>query len=308
MKKELSLCLMVIMVSAGLFSAGKDSGDFPVLEGPYLGQKPPGKTPEIFAPGIVSVDDNFEHSAAVFSPDGKEVFWCTNVDWYTDKKVAGRLRLYTMKMFEGKWTAPQPAPFVKNIRVERPVFSPDGNALYIEYGRDPFDIDSDADIYVVERAGGEWSDPKPISPLINSSSMERLHCVTRDGSIYFSRDPMTAREEVYVSRWVNGKFTAPEKLGKSYNSDGYELAIVVAPDEEYMLIDTLNARHTSSELSILYKKPDGTWTERIRVEPPRHCGGFLALSPDGKYLFFLNEAICWMSTSFVEELKPKNLK
>ena len=30
---------------------GKDNKpDFPILKGPYLGQKPPGKTPEVFAP------------------------------------------------------------------------------------------------------------------------------------------------------------------------------------------------------------------------------------------------------------------
>ena len=28
--------------------------NFPVLKGPYLGQKPPGLTPEIFAPEIIS--------------------------------------------------------------------------------------------------------------------------------------------------------------------------------------------------------------------------------------------------------------
>ena len=31
-----------------------ESDPFPVLQGPYLGQEPPGTTPEIFAPGIVS--------------------------------------------------------------------------------------------------------------------------------------------------------------------------------------------------------------------------------------------------------------
>jgi len=30
--------------------------DVPRLKGPYLGQKPPGMTPEVFAPGIVSKD------------------------------------------------------------------------------------------------------------------------------------------------------------------------------------------------------------------------------------------------------------
>ncbi len=40
----------------------------------YLGQQPPGRTPEIFAPGIISTE-NYEHSPAVFSPDLKTVYW-----------------------------------------------------------------------------------------------------------------------------------------------------------------------------------------------------------------------------------------
>lgn len=307
-EKKTFFCAGIFIFLLVCQSTHSQRKDFPVLSGHYLGQEPPGRAPEIFAPGIISVDENFEHSAAVFSPDNKEVFWCTNVNWYTDNRVADNLRLYTMKMVEGKWTAPQQASFVRNIRVERPVFSPDGNKLYIEYGSDPADADSDTDIYLVERTERGWSEPKPLSPLINSSSMERLHCVTADGSLYFSRDPFTAHEEVYVSRLENGKFTLPERLGESYNSGDYELAIVIDPDEEYMLVNTLDKQHTSLELNILYKKADGSWTERIKVEPPNHCGGFLALSPDGKYLFFLNDAICWISTGFIDELKPQNLE
>jgi hypothetical protein len=52
--------------------------DFPALSGPYLGQKPPGLTPEIFAPGVVSTPMN-EHSPAAFSPDGTELF-CSATD------------------------------------------------------------------------------------------------------------------------------------------------------------------------------------------------------------------------------------
>ena len=283
-------------------NAGKD---FPKLTGPYLGQTPPGETPELFAPGIISVDENFEHSAAVFSPDGKEVFWCTNVNGNTDKRVAGNLRLYTMKMIDGHWTAPRPAPFVKNILVERPVFSPDGNRLYIEFGSDPYH-ESHTDIYVVERTAEGWSDPEPVSSLINSPAIERLHCVTADGSLYFSRDPFTSREEILVSNWVDGQFTEPEKLGESYNSDEYEAAILIAPDKEYMLISHTDTQHREVKFSISFKKTDGSWSDRIKL--PFYCGGFFALSPDGKYLFFMNEGIWWVSTSFVDNLKPKNLK
>ena len=128
----------MIITALMIFSCGdstaevQDIQSFTNLSGEYLGQTPPDKSPEIFAQGVISVDANFEHSAAVFSPDKNEVFWCTNVDWYTDQGISGNLRLYTMKIVNGKWTAPQPARFTKNIRVERPVFSTDGNKLYFE--------------------------------------------------------------------------------------------------------------------------------------------------------------------------------
>ena len=284
------------------------SHDLLSLEGgAYLGQEPPGRISEIFAHGIISVADNFEHSAAVFSPDGREVFWCTNVDWYTDNRIAGNQRLHYMKLVDGKWTDPEIAPFTKNINVpvQRPVFSPDGSKLYIEYGSDP-NRESDADIYVVERIGEGWSEPAPVSPLINSPAMERLYSVTADGSLYFSRDPFTPNEEIFVSRFVNGAFTEPEKLGKSYNSDDYEVALLIAPDEEYMLIEQMDTQHHSPALYISYKKADDTWTDRIKTR--YQCGGFLALSPDGEYLFFLQEGIYWVSTSFVDELRPQDLQ
>lgn len=300
-KAIITICLLVF-TTLDSFSQQRD---FSILTGPYLGQKPPGKTPEYFAAGIITVDENFEHSAAVFSPDGSEVFWCTNIDFYTDKRAVGNLRLYTMKIIDGKWTAPHIAPFAKDIRVERPVFSPDGSKLYIEFGSDPKNIDSDSDIYVVEKSGEGWSEPSPLSPLINSPAYERLHCVTADGSLYFTRNLMTSNERIYVSRYINGEFVEPEELGESYNSDDYEIAILIAPDESYMLIWQTNVKH-NSKLTVTYKQTNGSWSDRI--EAPYYCGGFLALSPDENYLFFENEGICWVSTSFINELKPQNIK
>ena len=294
--------ISLLLVTAFYINAQKI--DFPKLIGPYFGQTPPGQTPEYFAPDIISVKENFEHSAAVFSPDGKEVFWCTNVNWYTDKRVVGNLRLYSMKIVDGKWTAPYIAPFAQNIRVERPVFSPNGSKLFFESFRDPENIDRDFDIYFVQRKGEVWSEPVSISPLINSSAIERLHCVTADGSIYFSRNPFTRNEAIFVSRCINGEYAEPEELGKDYNSDAYEMTILIAPDEEYMLI-WQNSGH-NSRLTISYKQTDGTWSNRI--DATYYCGNGIALSPDKKYLFHENEGIRWVSTSFIGELKPKNFK
>ncbi|MBN2172246.1 MAG: PD40 domain-containing protein [Candidatus Krumholzibacteriota bacterium] len=295
------LCLLVL----GVTGSTAQQGDRAELTGLYFGQEPPGEVPELFAPGIISVDTDFEHSAAVFSPDHGEVFWCTRRNLYSDEPGDATQRLYFMKRVDGKWTAPQLAPFTAHIEtaVQRPVFSPDGSRLYIEYFSDPT-RESDTDIYVVERAGEGWSEPAPVSPLINTRAMERLHCVTADGSLYFTRNLMMANEAVYVSRLVDGQFTAPEELGADYNSDAVEFVILITPDGSYMLTGQ-NRDRRSDELWISYRKADGSWSERIKT--PYSCGGFLALSPDGEYLFLLGDGIYWISTSFVERLKPQDL-
>lgn len=63
----------VLIIVLGISLAQEKSEEFPILKGPYLGQKPPGVSPEIFAPGIISIDI-MNHSTPVFSPDGKEVY------------------------------------------------------------------------------------------------------------------------------------------------------------------------------------------------------------------------------------------
>jgi hypothetical protein len=71
-----------------------------------------------------------------------------------------------------------------------------------------------------------------------------------------------------------------------------------------MLIGQIDIHHRSPVLNICYRQADGSWSDRIKT--PYHCGGFLALSPDGKYLFMLEDEICWVSTSFVEDLRPRH--
>ena len=271
------------------------------LTGPYLGQTPPGRTPRLFAPGVVSTRAGFEHSAAVFSPDGQELYWCTNANMRSDPPGDGQ-RLYYMRQVDDGWTAPEIAPFTDGITapVQRPVFSPDGSRLYIESFSNPT-AEADSDIYMVERDHDGWSAPMSVSPLINTEATERLHCVTSDGSLIFSRNPFTSSETIYISRLVDGAFIQPEELGSPFDSAAYELAIVMGPDDSYVLIAASN-RGRTDELYVSFRQPDGSWTARIPV--PYQSGGFLSLSPDGAYLFFLGEGIYWVDTSFVERLRP----
>jgi hypothetical protein len=75
--------------------------DFPKLAGPYLGQKPPGMTPKVFAPGIVSSAESREFSGA-FTPDGKEYYFF---------RFADGAGMMATKLTSDGWTKPRPASF-----------------------------------------------------------------------------------------------------------------------------------------------------------------------------------------------------
>ena len=91
------LCLLAlrfwIFVLAFIPQAPFPFPDWKELQGPYLGQKPPGMIPEIFAPGIVSTDF-YNHSSVTMSPDGNEIYW-----------AMGPLD-HPLRIYFSKWTTP----------------------------------------------------------------------------------------------------------------------------------------------------------------------------------------------------------
>lgn len=71
--------------------------DFPILRGPYLGQKPPGETPEIFAAEILS---EYEHAfCSIFSPCGHEFYFVADADGNESADIL-RMRKVNMGEFE----------------------------------------------------------------------------------------------------------------------------------------------------------------------------------------------------------------
>jgi outer membrane protein assembly factor BamB len=64
-KKRTVLWLILLLVAPGLAAD---------LKGPYLGQRPPGAVPEVFAPGAISMPDSRE-TALALSPQGDGGYW-----------------------------------------------------------------------------------------------------------------------------------------------------------------------------------------------------------------------------------------
>jgi len=105
------------------------TNNFPVLKGPYLGQKPPGMVPVLFAPGIISTTNKNEFCAS-FSPDGKEFYFNRGM----------KIMVCTLK--DGMWSSPVEASFSAGFPAHEAhiTFDNKKNLLGLVQGRCIWDI------------------------------------------------------------------------------------------------------------------------------------------------------------------------
>jgi hypothetical protein len=232
MHKKTFLYLVIVI----LFLCSYPSFTQEIPDGPYFGQKPPGKTPEIFAPGIISQKERMELSAS-FSPDGKE-FSLVVID--KNSKTPKSDIFYT-KQDNGHWSKLDTAYFAINKGPYTHVrFSPNG--MILSYNLfDP--VSNTADIWIVERDGQKWSNPKKLPSPINTDSHEGGHSFTMDQTLYFTSNNRFGKKtkgDIYRSEFKNNTYSSAEKIlilsTDEYDEDG----VYVSPDEKFVIFYSLN--------------------------------------------------------------------
>ena len=283
---------------------------FPVLEGDYLGQKPPGEKPEIFARGIVSSIWGL-HSTVAFSPAGDEAYWSPMV--IVPGELYSRGMIFGTKKVGNRWIPPEVAAFSGKDDMGEPFFSPDGSKLYFN-STSPLPVEGNPRkeaIWYVERTKDGWSEPKPLPWIINSHQMHWQFSVDSRGNVYFSGGGAGGfgMADIWVSRFIEGKYTKPENLGPTINTEKSEATPFIAPDGSYLIFQR------SDDLHVCFRDEDGTWTK------PRDMGrdintGSYELCPivtaDGKYLFFLSTRggeshAYWVKAGIIQKLKKEVL-
>jgi hypothetical protein len=259
----------------------------------YLGQAPPGMTPELFAPGVISTDGR--EFAISFSPDGLECFFTMSLETNT---------LMVTREIGGEWTEPRVASFSGRYFDFEPLFVPAGNRVYFgsrrpfEGSGDPIDIHQ----WYMERTATGWSEPKPTeSPFRERFVMYLTHAA--NGNAYFTGD-----DGIYVSRFVDGVYQDPERLGHNINYLPWAAHPYVAPDESYLLYDAQPVEG-NADLFVSFRKEDGGWSRSVSLGD-RFNTEEEDLAPfvtyDGRYLFFsrLTETsgdIYWVDATVIQE-------
>jgi hypothetical protein len=266
---------------------------FPQLHGPYLGQRPPGPEPALFAPGIVSTGF-YERDLAV-TPDGSEIFY--------GLVFGTHVTIMHTRLVNGTWTEPEIAPFARDLSCFyfEPAMSSDGNRLYFlctraPAGQEPKSGWAHQNIWAVDRAAdGSWGEPYLIGAPVSTDDEEYFPSVTRDGTMYFTRLKKGERKNnIYRARLVDGAYVEAEMLPPAVNGTGDVYNACIAPDESY-LVACVAGRDDSitkglPHYYVFFRDPDDTWSEGINLGAAINVPGARALSPsissDGNYFFF----------------------
>jgi len=304
MKKVYFILILVFSVFLSACNTNKQhtkDSDSSTIESPYFGQKPPGLTAEIFAPGIISINGRYENSVS-FSPDLDEIY-------YTASKKDEDPSIYFSKLEGKKWTNPKKANFTKGKKVgEMHSFvSPNGDKIYFT-AHDEFTLPHHKEsvkTWYVNRLENSWSNAIQLDSPVNEDFVFYSN-QAKNGDLYYFN---VSKRKTYYAPNKNGKFPEVHEVGIG-GAHGF-----ISPTQDYIVVNARNKEddQRKSDIYVYFKKKDGTWSKPINLGDEvnsNYAETCPSITPDGKYLFFgrYNEKggesnIYWVSTENISKLK-----
>jgi hypothetical protein len=276
-------------------------------EHPAYEVKGPVLEPRLFAEGVVStVDDEIGGS---FSPDGSD-FYFTRLVPYT---TFPRLGIMCVSHYaDGHWNTPEALSFSgKNLDYPPRLNSSGQRMLFASSRPLPDGTRGGIRIWEVERTASGWGEPRPLPPPVNpdGSHWSADPSVADDGTLYFSSDrDGPGSVHIYRSRFADGKYSEPEKLGPEINSEFNDYSPYISPDGKILIFASSGSgvppfTHRPKEImggGKPYPRADlyisfnqsGKWTPARHLEHGINTEAeeqYPFLTPDGRYLFFSSE-------------------
>lgn len=258
----------------------------------YLGQSPPGSTPEIFAPGIVNTDASVDIEG-MLGMDMRTFYFVRSSEQDQPSNL-------TAASYEDEnWEV----SLVQNGASE-PSISPDGRKIFLKTA-------------YIEQTDAGWSEPKSLGPPFENIDIMRLSASSK-GTFYFDTYTEELDTPIRYSNLVDGEYQQPKSLGPQFAIGKYNAHPFIAPDESYVIWDSIREQgFGKSDLYISFKTADGSWGPAVNMGDEINTSSaenYPSVSPDGKVIFFdrrtktannRNVNIFWVSASIIDELRPK---
>ncbi|MCP4901193.1 MAG: hypothetical protein GY906_29840 [bacterium] len=303
-----TMLLVMVLVSVPSFAQDRPT----TVAGDYFGQKPPGLTKELFAPGTISTDG--VEGCMCFSHDGR--FLVLRRHWREDTQV------FISERKDGEWTQLAIAPFfMKPFRFGDFTFAPNESRLYFTSNRPLSGGDepsASSDIWMVENIDGEWQRPVKIGAPISSPLHDSYPSVSGDRTIYFFRryESGDGLSEILSAEFSDGGYNEPVNLGGNVNTEWDEWDPAISPDGSILIFcSTKPSGMGADDLYVSFKDQNGEWSESFNLGEAMNSSqseNRPFISADGKYLFFNSDAngnrdIYWIDMDAVRRLNPSRL-
>ena len=285
--KKVAVLLSALMICHASYASDEKL----VLDGPYLGQTPPGSTPQPFAPGIVNTEDWGD--GGHFSLDMNEFY----IFRWRPNNGKRETQAITYRKVNNQWRK------IANPREQIPFFAPDGKRLYYK------------DQYQ-ERTASGWSDLKSLGPAFEEIRMMSL-AASKSGTLVLDEIGNNGDGLLRYSRVIDGKREAPKPFGPEINSGRWNGHPYIAPDDSYIMWSgEQEGTFGKNDLYISFRKEGGTWGKAINMGSTINTDaeeGAPRVTPDGKYIMFgrsfypkaPHNDLYWVSAQIIEDLRPK---
>ncbi len=277
------LVLAIFISACNTKNQKAKDNDAPTIEKTYLGQKPPGLIPELFAPDIIRTD--YREGAYTFTPDLKEFYFRRRGGAHKNNTLV--VIQYENNQWKESVIGPSGEPFI----------SPDGKIMHL------------GNKYREQISSG-WSEVKNLGTPFEDIPIMLLTTSSK-GTYYF--DEATETGPIRYSRLIDGKREKPKAVNiemGNWNAHPY-----IAPDESYLIWDDRRkGGYGDSDLYISFRQKDGSWGAAINLGDKINTefeDSFGSITPDGKYFFFVrsfgvggNKAdIFWVDAKIIETLR-----
>ena len=161
-------------------------------------------------------------------------------------------------------------------------------------GAREFDGYYQSDIYVAEKAEGEFKAAKDAGPLVNSDYDDQAVGLSNDGrTLFVYMDNIKEYGDIYISNRTHKRFEKITKMGENVNSSSIETAASISADGNTLFFASNKpGGYGGLDLYMTRKLPNGQWAlpqnlgEHVNS---KYNEDFPSLSEDGTTLYFSSE-------------------
>ncbi len=188
----------------------------------------------------------------------------------------------------GNWALGMPVFNIENQNLATISLSVDGQTLYL-YS----DKSNNGDIYESKLENEKWTEPKPLSEVINSKYQETHASISPEQDVlYFTSDRPGGYggKDIYMSKKLpNGKWGLAQNLGPKINTEYDEESPYIHADGVTLFYSSKGKGSMGGYDIFFNTLEDGKWTETINMGYPINTTGddvFYVPTPDGQRAYY----------------------